>query len=144
MSESATGAGDVPMAAPQGPHSVASGRVAIAHLVVTLLGVGLLVWDARPFSGPVTESLPNTGGWQLLAVSAVLIGGVGGLLEGLTLRFRHGVLAVAVLVSASVPGLWLPLLALGRWYPDLDDCFLVTVTEKRTKDEIEGLAAAVE
>lgn len=26
---------------------------------------------------------------------------------------------------------------LGRWYPHLDDCFLVAVTEKRTKDEID-------
>ncbi|HEX5106071.1 MAG TPA: glycine dehydrogenase, partial [Pirellulaceae bacterium] len=29
---------------------------------------------------------------------------------------------------------------LGQWYPQLDDCFLVTVTEKRTKAEIDGLA----
>jgi glycine dehydrogenase subunit 1 len=29
---------------------------------------------------------------------------------------------------------------LGRWYPELADCFLVTVTEKRTKDEIDQLA----
>ena len=29
---------------------------------------------------------------------------------------------------------------LGRWYPDLSDCFLVTVTEKRTKTEINTLA----
>jgi glycine dehydrogenase subunit 1 len=32
--------------------------------------------------------------------------------------------------------------ALGRWFPDLADCFLVAVTEKRTKDEIDGLATA--
>jgi glycine dehydrogenase subunit 1 len=31
---------------------------------------------------------------------------------------------------------------LGRWYPDLGDCILVAVTEKRTKQEIDGLAAA--
>jgi len=31
-------------------------------------------------------------------------------------------------------------LPLGNWYPDLSDCFLVTVTEKRTKAEIDGLA----
>ena len=30
---------------------------------------------------------------------------------------------------------------LGRWYPELADCFLVCVTEKRTRDEIDGLAA---
>jgi len=30
---------------------------------------------------------------------------------------------------------------LGRWYPELDDCFLVTVTEKRTKEEIDSLAS---
>jgi glycine dehydrogenase subunit 1 len=29
---------------------------------------------------------------------------------------------------------------LGQWYPHLDDCFLVAVTEKRTKAEIDGLA----
>jgi glycine dehydrogenase subunit 1 len=31
---------------------------------------------------------------------------------------------------------------LGRWYPGLADCILVAVTEKRTKDEIDGLAKA--
>ena len=34
-------------------------------------------------------------------------------------------------------------IALGRWYPDLADCFLVTVTEKRTKQEIDALASAL-
>ncbi|MEX0612501.1 MAG: aminomethyl-transferring glycine dehydrogenase subunit GcvPA [Pirellulales bacterium] len=29
---------------------------------------------------------------------------------------------------------------LGRWYSDLKDCFLVTVTEKRTRQEIDALA----
>jgi glycine dehydrogenase subunit 1 len=29
---------------------------------------------------------------------------------------------------------------LGKWYPELADSFLVTVTEKRTKLEIERLA----
>src|SRR6476659_6601532 len=102
MSESATGAEGVPTATRRGQHAVATGRrVAVAHLVVTLLGVGLLVWDARPFSGPVTESLPNTGGWQLLAMSAVIVGGIGGLLEGFALRHGQGTLAVALLVGAS-------------------------------------------
>jgi glycine dehydrogenase subunit 1 len=32
---------------------------------------------------------------------------------------------------------------LGRWYPELADCFLLTVTEKRTKEEIDGLVAAL-
>ena len=32
---------------------------------------------------------------------------------------------------------------LGRWYPELADCFLVTVTEKRTKGEIEQLVEAL-
>ncbi len=30
---------------------------------------------------------------------------------------------------------------LGRWYPELSDCLLVAVTEKRTKEEIDRLAA---
>ena len=29
---------------------------------------------------------------------------------------------------------------LGKWYPELADCFLVTVTEKRRKGEIDALA----
>jgi glycine dehydrogenase subunit 1 len=33
-------------------------------------------------------------------------------------------------------------IALGRWYPSLSDGILVAVTEKRTRDEIDGLAAA--
>jgi glycine dehydrogenase subunit 1 len=33
-------------------------------------------------------------------------------------------------------------IALGRWYPALSDCILIALTEKRTKDEIDGLAAA--
>jgi glycine dehydrogenase subunit 1 len=32
---------------------------------------------------------------------------------------------------------------LGKWYPDLKDCFLVAVTEKRTKAEIEALTRAL-
>jgi glycine dehydrogenase subunit 1 len=32
---------------------------------------------------------------------------------------------------------------LARWYPELADCFLVAVTEKRTKAEIDGLAGAL-
>jgi glycine dehydrogenase subunit 1 len=33
-------------------------------------------------------------------------------------------------------------IALGRWYPELADAVLVAVTEKRTRDEIDRLAAA--
>jgi glycine dehydrogenase subunit 1 len=32
---------------------------------------------------------------------------------------------------------------LGRWYPELSDCLLVSVTEKRTKDEIDALAGCL-
>jgi glycine dehydrogenase subunit 1 len=32
---------------------------------------------------------------------------------------------------------------LGTWYPEFDDCLLVTVTEKRTRQEIDGLAATM-
>jgi glycine cleavage system P protein (glycine dehydrogenase) subunit 1 len=34
-------------------------------------------------------------------------------------------------------------LDLGRWYPDLRDCFSLAVTEKRTRAEIDGLADAM-
>src|SRR5205085_7030825 len=45
-----------------------------------------------------------------------------------------------VLDEASGAG-FLAGVPLGRWYPELSDCFLVTVTEKRTKSEIDALAA---
>ena len=38
-------------------------------------------------------------------------------------------------VHAGVP--------LGQWYPDLEDCFLVAVTEKRTKADIDQLAELI-
>jgi glycine dehydrogenase subunit 1 len=34
--------------------------------------------------------------------------------------------------------------ALGRWYPDLSNCLLVAVTERRTEEDIMGLAEAFE
>jgi glycine dehydrogenase subunit 1 len=34
--------------------------------------------------------------------------------------------------------------ALGRWFPELESCLLVAVTEKRTADEIDALAEAIE
>jgi glycine dehydrogenase subunit 1 len=43
--------------------------------------------------------------------------------------------ALAEGIFAGVP--------LGRWYPELADCLLVAVTEKRTKKEIDRLAAVV-
>jgi glycine dehydrogenase subunit 1 len=34
-------------------------------------------------------------------------------------------------------------LELGRWYPALTDCITTAVTEKRTREEIDGLATAL-
>jgi glycine dehydrogenase subunit 1 len=34
-------------------------------------------------------------------------------------------------------------LPLGRWYPELADCFLVSVTEKRTRDEIDTMVSVL-
>jgi glycine dehydrogenase subunit 1 len=44
-----------------------------------------------------------------------------------------------LIADAAVSG-YLAGVPLARWYPELSDCFLVTVTEKRTKDEIDSLA----
>ncbi len=48
----------------------------------------------------------------------------------------------ALLQQASDDG-FLAGVPLGRWYPELADCLLVSVTEKRTKSEIDGLAASL-
>jgi len=47
-----------------------------------------------------------------------------------------------LLAGASAAG-YLAGVPLGGWYPDLDDCFLVAVTEARTRAEIEALAAVL-
>ena len=44
-----------------------------------------------------------------------------------------------LLAQASDAG-YLAGISLGPWYPNLADCFLVSVTEKRTKAEVDGLA----
>jgi len=44
------------------------------------------------------------------------------------------------LLSQALDAGYLAGIPLGTWYSELDDCFLVTVTERRTKAEIDGLA----
>ena len=76
-----------------------------------------------------------------------------GRLPGARLRFDRPFFKEFTLqVSGDVPALLAGVLgqgyhaglALGRWYPDLADCLTVAVTEKRTRAEIDGLAAALE
>lgn len=57
---------------------------------------------------------------------------------------RDGRGAAGELVEELLASGYLAGVPLGRWYPDLDDCLLVAVTEKRTRTEIDGLADAVE
>ena len=47
---------------------------------------------------------------------------------------------VESLLSEAARAGYLAGVPLGRWYPELADCFLVAVTEKRTRAEIDGLA----
>jgi glycine dehydrogenase subunit 1 len=70
---------------------------------------------------------------------------------GLSLTFRGPYFKEFVVRSAQDPARVLAEVgrlgyhggvALGRWYPALADCILIAVTEKRTRHEIEGLAAA--
>jgi glycine dehydrogenase subunit 1 len=72
---------------------------------------------------------------------------------GVSVRFaRPFFKEFALKVPGDVPGLLNKLrtqgyfagLASGRWYPHLSDTLTVAVTEKRTKAEIEGLAAALQ
>jgi glycine dehydrogenase subunit 1 len=53
---------------------------------------------------------------------------------------RDGDGSVAELLSDASARGYLAGVPLARWYPELDDCFLVAVTEKRTKAEMDGLA----
>jgi glycine dehydrogenase subunit 1 len=53
------------------------------------------------------------------------------------LRDRDG--RVEQLLAAAADAGFFAGVPLGRWYPELSDCFLVAVTEKRTKQEIDRL-----
>jgi glycine dehydrogenase subunit 1 len=63
-------------------------------------------------------------------------------------HFKEFVLATPVPAAELVRGLagrgFLAGPALGRWYPDLANCLLVAVTERRTEEEILGFAEALE
>jgi glycine dehydrogenase subunit 1 len=52
-------------------------------------------------------------------------------------RDREG--RVEELMAETLDAGFLAGVPFGPWYPDLDDCFLVAVTEKRTKEEIDCL-----
>jgi len=53
------------------------------------------------------------------------------------LRDRDG--RVDEMLAEALADGYLAGVPLGQWYPELDDCFLVAVTEKRTKEEIDTL-----
>ncbi len=59
-------------------------------------------------------------------------------LKEFVVRDRDG--RVAELLEGAERQGMLAGLPLGRWYPELDDCFLVTVTEKRTRSQIDQLS----
>jgi len=50
----------------------------------------------------------------------------------------------ANLISRAEADGYLAGIALEQWYPEMSDCFLVTVTEKRTREQIDGLATCLE
>ncbi len=74
-------------------------------------------------------------------------------MPGVRLRFNRPFFKEFTLqVEESVPSLLADLLEkgyhaglhLGRWYPHLESCLSIAVTEKRTRGEIDGLATAME
>ena len=56
-------------------------------------------------------------------------------------RPRHPRPVEEFLAAARAEGIFAGV-PLGRWYPELADCLLVAVTEKRTKEEIDRLVSA--
>ena len=88
---------------------------------------------------------------ELCARKAHYAADVLGRLAGVSPRFRRPFFKEFTLkVAGDVPGHLSALLGagyhgglpLGRWYPGLKDCVSVAVTEKRTRQEIDGLAEA--
>ncbi len=58
------------------------------------------------------------------------------------IRDREG--RVDELLADALEAGFLAGVPLGPWYPELDDCFLVAVTEKRTKFEVDALVRALD
>ncbi len=57
------------------------------------------------------------------------------------IRDREG--RVNELLATALDSGFLAGVPLGQWYPELDDCFLMAVTEKRTKQEIDAVVRAI-
>ena len=62
-------------------------------------------------------------------------------LKEFVIRDRQG--RVDELLTGALEAGFLAGVPLGHWYPDHSDCFLVAVTEKRTKSEIDALARSL-
>jgi glycine dehydrogenase subunit 1 len=62
-------------------------------------------------------------------------------LKEFVIRDRNG--RVNDLLATALDAGFLAGVPLAPWYPELNDCFLVAVTEKRTKEEIDRLAATL-
>jgi glycine dehydrogenase subunit 1 len=62
-------------------------------------------------------------------------------LKEFVIRDKQG--RVEELLENALAAGFLAGIPLGQWYPELKDCFLIAVTEKRTKNEIDSLSAAL-
>jgi glycine dehydrogenase subunit 1 len=62
-------------------------------------------------------------------------------LKEFVIRDRMG--RVDELLAKALEAGFLAGVPLGQWYPELDDCFLITVTEKRTKPEIDDFVSTI-
>lgn len=74
---------------------------------------------------------------QLCASGAFQLAFSAPMLKEFVLRVTSG--RVETLVSRALEQGIFAGVPLGRWYPDLADCLLISVTEKRTKDQIDAL-----
>jgi glycine dehydrogenase subunit 1 len=92
-----------------------------------------------PLAPPVppnaaASSSPSSSGRFQLAFSAPTF-------KEFIIRDREG--CVDALLSCALEAGFLAGVPLGRWYPELTDCLLIAVTEKRTSQEIDGLSRAL-
>jgi glycine dehydrogenase subunit 1 len=62
-------------------------------------------------------------------------------LKEFVIRDRQG--RVRELIASALDQGFLAGVPLGNWYREFDDCLLIAVTEKRTKDEVDALAKAL-
>ena len=87
----------------------------VGHAVLGGIGLAALVGTSWPLAWDGPWSTPSSGLVVLVVVSALVCGGIGGLVEGVAMRTGHPAVGYLVAVVAAYPAFVVMELSTGRW-----------------------------